>query len=227
MITTVPLISWFVCLQAWNPSCREPETVSSIFVFAVPCQITTGDSSCDETVQCRWRTDPARWKTVDDLITHELTERAYLQAQASMARLNRTGAVLMHKYGAHAGTDVTGFGILGHLNNLASNQKAAVSFRLHTLPIIRGMANVDAHLRMFKLREGYSAETSGEFEVVLLKRLLSDLTPCRVCRWPDDMHARGNCVAVLRRNPEVGWMSRVDHRQCRCWYCLHLHLHAV
>ncbi len=29
---------------------------------------------------------------------------------------------------------MTGFGILGHLQNLAATQKAAVSFKLHTLP---------------------------------------------------------------------------------------------
>ena len=36
--------------------------------------------------------------------------------------------------GAHGATDVTGFGLLGHAQNLASAQKASVSFRIHTLP---------------------------------------------------------------------------------------------
>jgi selenide,water dikinase len=63
--------------------------------------------------------------------------RAYGLAQKSMSRLNRTGAKLMQKHGAHAATDVTGFGILGHAANLASNQKEDVSFVIHTLPIIR------------------------------------------------------------------------------------------
>ena len=35
----------------------------------------------------------------------------------------------MHKHGARAATDVTGFGILGHAANLAKNQKEQV---LHT-----------------------------------------------------------------------------------------------
>lgn len=36
--------------------------------------------------------------------------------------------------GAHGATDITGFGLLGHARNLAAAQKAAVSFRIHTLP---------------------------------------------------------------------------------------------
>jgi selenide,water dikinase len=48
----------------------------------------------------------------------------------------------MHKYNAHAATDVTGFGILGHAQNLARNQKNAVSFVIHNLPIIAKMPNV-------------------------------------------------------------------------------------
>lgn len=35
---------------------------------------------------------------------------------------------------AHGATDITGFGILGHAQNLASCQKAAVNFSIHTLP---------------------------------------------------------------------------------------------
>ena len=35
---------------------------------------------------------------------------------------------------AHGATDVTGFGILGHAQNLASCQKNPVNFCLHTLP---------------------------------------------------------------------------------------------
>jgi selenide,water dikinase len=39
----------------------------------------------------------------------------------------RKGAMLMHKYGATSATDVTGFGLLGHAQNLASNQVTTVN----------------------------------------------------------------------------------------------------
>ena len=40
----------------------------------------------------------------------------------------------MYFSGAHGATDITGFGLLGHAQNLASAQKATVSFRIHSLP---------------------------------------------------------------------------------------------
>ena len=50
--------------------------------------------------------------------------------------------MLMHKYNAHGATDITGFGLLGHAQNLAKNQKNEVSFVIHNLPIIAKMASV-------------------------------------------------------------------------------------
>eukprot|EP00479_Gromia_sphaerica_P011251 TRINITY_DN5484_c0_g1_i1.p1 TRINITY_DN5484_c0_g1~~TRINITY_DN5484_c0_g1_i1.p1 ORF type:complete len:187 (+),score=43.59 TRINITY_DN5484_c0_g1_i1:172-732(+) len=86
-------------------------------------------------VNCKeWTSNPEKWNDVKDLISKEEVERAYRVAMLSMARMNRTGARLMHKYGAHAGTDVTGFGILGHTQNLAEAQKSPCELRLHTLP---------------------------------------------------------------------------------------------
>ena len=97
-----------------------------------------------------------------------------------MCRLNRNAAKLMHKYGmavlstdtvtwrftyssiigTHASTDVTGFGILGHAQNLASNQTREVDFIIDTFPVIDKMWEVNAKVN-FKLEIGKSAETSG------------------------------------------------------------------
>jgi len=114
----------------------------------------------------QWRYNE-RWQRIEDLMTKEEAARAYDYATHSMARLNRTGAKLMHKYGAHAATDVTGFGILGHATNLAKNQKEAVHFEIHTLPIIRHMKEVDDKVSIWNLMKGLSAETSGGLLVCL------------------------------------------------------------
>merc|ERR1711934_319548 len=94
--------------------------------------------------------------------------RAMHKAIESMGRLNRNAAKMMIKYGAHAATDVTGFGILGHAQNLSENQKAEVGLEIHTLPCVAGMIAVgDACGINFQLREGYSAETSGGLMICL------------------------------------------------------------
>jgi len=115
----------------------------------------------------QWRFNEEKWARVADVVTKEEAERAYMIAMKSMARLNRNGARLMHKYGAHGSTDVTGFGLFGHATNLARNQKAAVEFEIHTLPIIRSMNEVDDRVKMFSLLKGLSAETSGGLLVCL------------------------------------------------------------
>jgi len=68
----------------------------------------------------------------------------------------------MHKYHAHGATDVTGFGLLGHAQNLAKNQKNEVSFVIHNLPVIAKMSGVaKACGNTFQLLQGGCPETSG------------------------------------------------------------------
>jgi len=115
----------------------------------------------------QWLEQEENWEDIKDILTKEDAERAYTLAMESMARLNLTAAKLMHKHGAHGATDVTGFGILGHAQNLARNQKAAIEFELHTLPIIRHMKAVDDKVNMFSLMKGFSSETSGGLLICL------------------------------------------------------------
>eukprot|EP00794_Sanderia_malayensis_P006024 gene6024-6725_t len=110
----------------------------------------------------QWIEQPEYWNRIKDVVTVEQVKTAYKDSMLSMAHLNKTAAKLMHKYNAHAATDVTGFGILGHATNLVQNQKANVSFVINKLPIFKNMTAVfKASGINFKLLQGYSAETSG------------------------------------------------------------------
>eukprot|EP01116_Phalansterium_solitarium_P015402 TRINITY_DN339_c1_g1_i2.p2 TRINITY_DN339_c1_g1~~TRINITY_DN339_c1_g1_i2.p2 ORF type:complete len:310 (-),score=146.83 TRINITY_DN339_c1_g1_i2:342-1271(-) len=115
----------------------------------------------------QWRYIDDKWLRVDALMTKQDAEDAYEAAMRSMARLNRNAARLMHQFGAHGATDVTGFGILGHARNLAKNQLQPVRFEIDTLPIIRHMRAVEQKVNIFKLLAGLSAETSGGLLVCL------------------------------------------------------------
>lgn len=108
------------------------------------------------------------WNRIVGVIAPEECVEAFKRATSSMARLNRTGAKLMKKYGAHCATDVTGYGILGHASCMAKVQKNEVSFVLHNLPIISKMVGVAKACGIaFGLLQGSSAETSGGLLICL------------------------------------------------------------
>merc|ERR1712150_75830 len=84
----------------------------------------------------QWLDQPERWNRIKLVVSEDDCRKAYQRAMDSMARLNRTVARLMHKYNAHGATDITGFGLLGHAQALARNQKNEVAFVIHNLPVI-------------------------------------------------------------------------------------------
>lgn len=94
-------------------------------------------------------------------IYKELNEDLYLILSLSLS--SPVAAGLMHTFNAHAATDITGFGILGHAQTLARQQRSEVSFVIHNLPVLAKMAAVSkACGNMFGLMHGTCPETSGE-----------------------------------------------------------------
>ena len=83
-----------------------------------------------------------RWSRIKLVIGEEEARKGYRRALDTMARTNRSSAILMHKYNAHGATDITGLGLLGHAMALAKNQQNEVSFVIHNLPVIAKMAAV-------------------------------------------------------------------------------------
>jgi selenide,water dikinase len=134
----------------------------------------------------------------DKAVGWERVKAAYDKAAASMARLNRTGARLMHKHSAHAATDVTGFGLAGHATNLAKEQKASVTIEVDTLPVIRDTVALD-EIGGYGLTLGFSSETSGG--------LLVCLPPDKAAPFCEEIAAIDNVPAwvigrVVPRRPE-------------------------
>jgi selenide,water dikinase len=63
-------------------------------------------------------------------------------AVAVMTTLNRDGAAAARAAGAHALTDVTGFGLLGHLHELARASGVAAEVDASAVPAIEGVLNL-------------------------------------------------------------------------------------
>ena len=119
----------------------------------------------------QWRRGTGRhWEKLvnANILTIEDIGQAYDTAIDSMTRLNRNVARAMHMYQAHGSTDVTGFGILGHANNLASHSHNKIRIIIDTLPTIKHTYAADKVIgNVFKLGQGLSAETSGGILVAL------------------------------------------------------------
>ena len=55
-----------------------------------------------------------------------------------MATLNRAAAEAMVKVGVNACTDITGFGLLGHLRSMARGSKVSAIIRFGDVPVLPG-----------------------------------------------------------------------------------------
>jgi len=158
----------------------------------------------------QWKNLPAKsaqYASVLQHITEEEAEGAYRSAVRNMSRMNRNAAVLMHKYGAHGATDVTGFGLIGHAGNLARNQKSHVDFELHTLPILKGMRVVDEKVNSWGLLKGTSAETSGGLLIAMKPN--DALQFCQEIESLDHSPAWIIGQVIPRRDEEKGNSARI------------------
>lgn len=110
-----------------------------------------------------WYTEKSpEWEKLSQCLSQSDVDELYNEAIAQMVLLNRTAAELMHKYGAHGATDITGFGLLGHAGNLTAFQKRDVDFVIHALPILKTVKKIAEILgRTQKLFSGNAVETSG------------------------------------------------------------------
>ena len=64
------------------------------------------------------------------------SEAAITAAIRSMTTLNQGAARVGHKFGVTAATDVTGFGLLGHLRNITRGSNVAATIELNALPLL-------------------------------------------------------------------------------------------
>ncbi len=60
------------------------------------------------------------------------------QVIESMAELNRAASEAMVEVGVHAATDVTGFGLLGHLHEMAAASGCGAEIRVDAIPLFDG-----------------------------------------------------------------------------------------
>jgi selenide,water dikinase len=74
----------------------------------------------------------------------QLDAAGYRAMIATTTQLNRPGAELARVSGVHAITDVTGFGLLGHLLEMCRGAKLAAQVRMSSVPLLAGVLDLAA-----------------------------------------------------------------------------------
>ncbi len=72
-------------------------------------------------------------------LKQEKAEEAHVkEAIEWMSRLNRTAGELAVEFGVHGGTDITGFGFLGHASEMAEASGVSLHFEFSKIPFLSG-----------------------------------------------------------------------------------------
>ncbi len=64
---------------------------------------------------------------------------------ASMTTLNRDASMAMRKAGAHGATDVTGYGLVGHLVEMSEASRVGIEISLQKIPVHKGAVEILDH----------------------------------------------------------------------------------
>lgn len=85
-------------------------------------------------------TTAAKRLTVADAAFGGRIGALHAAAVASMTRLNDDAALAARAHGVRAGTDITGFGLLGHLHKLALGSDVAITLAFSSVPFFEGVS---------------------------------------------------------------------------------------
>jgi selenide,water dikinase len=148
-------------------------------------------------------------------------------AVASMTTLNAGAARAMLATGVHAATDVTGFGLLGHLHNLAEASGVAASIDVAALPLLDGARDLAGRgavaggtKRNLQSAAAFTTFDAGVAEVdrVLVADaqtsggLLVAVAPDRVAALVDALRAAGTPAAAVIGRLAAGEPGRITVR---------------
>ncbi|KAL7678034.1 hypothetical protein ACOME3_004261 [Neoechinorhynchus agilis] len=158
--------------------------------------------------------NPSKWAIIQSKFDPEEVKRVYNFSSKIMTRLNLRAAKLLKQFETHAITDVTGFGLLGHAQNLAEHQVEKVDFVFNTLPLIKSTSEFDDALgNPFKLLSGRAAETSGGLLAVMPSKdalefcaqfnVDADIDQAFIVGFVQKSEAAEPCAKILSSNVKV------------------------
>ena len=107
----------------------------------------------------------------------EMDEESFQEAADSMTYLNLYAANILKKYTVHSCTDVTGFGLLGHLIEMVADQWSAV-IETSSIPVLKGAYQAAEEFLMTaggqRNRNAFASKVDFEMEDFALEEILFD-----------------------------------------------------
>jgi selenide,water dikinase len=152
-------------------------------------------------------------------------EAAVAEAVASMIRLNADSARVMRAEGASACTDVTGFGLLGHLHNLLLASGVSAVLRVSEVPILSGARSLAEvghfpggtrrNLEAAKAYTRFDTSASEQAQLVLADAqtsggLLMAVPAARRERLVSALHQAGEHTAAVIGEVRRGVAGRIE-----------------
>ena len=129
----------------------------------------------------------------------ELHDNAYQQMIETTTQLNTPGIALAELPGVHAMTDVTGFGLLGHLLEICRGSKLRAEIAFDAVPVL----SAALHLVKLGLAPGAPTVTGAAWQTTWRCR--------RGCR-----SGKRNCYAIRKPAAACWWRAVVTARP-QCW----------
>jgi selenide,water dikinase len=137
---------------------------------------------------------------------------AIQDAIAVMTTLNRAASEEILRYGAHAVTDVTGFGLLGHLRNIIAASKVGARVYLERVPVLAAAVEyvragispggTHANHRFLSDWVSYDADITKEDQLILCDAqtsggLLAAVAADKADKLVSALQARGMAEAAI------------------------------
>jgi selenide,water dikinase len=137
-------------------------------------------------------------------IPSDLIEEAIAQAIASMTSSNKPVAEVMQKVPIHAATDITGFGLKGHLTNMATLSN--VDILINNLYVIPGTPEL-SELFGYPLLTGEAKETAGGIIMAVSKEntdnLQNELDKQKIRYCEIGYVTKGKGKVTVTKNPKI------------------------
>lgn len=140
------------------------------------------------------------------------SEEAVQNMTDVMVRLNRAAAEEAIARGAHAATDVTGFGLLGHTREMANGSNVTLELNVDSLPVIEGAREI-AESGSF-----YSGGERRNLQFVELQTERSDNITEAQLRLCSDPQTSGGLLISLPEESKDDYIRAMQDRGEMAWH---------